>query len=423
MVNYDDYFEEALYLYENDKQIQYDKKAVAKFLKHKYAINKSIEAIRVALTRRLNRYYADNEIIAQNVLYKKEKQKAQDKNRIANKSFREFARLENALKEFAKSQIEIYKEHAEALKNIKIGPLKKSNKLSGVGVMQISDLHGNELVDLPHNKYDFNVLAKRLKLYVSQCIEDFRLKKYKKVAILFTGDLLNSDRRLDELLNASTNRAKATSLMRHILLQAILEVRNAGFEITIVSVLGNESRVGKEMPFSNEGLSDNYDFMIINGLKQILEFSQIKGIKFGSIDKVEEIITIDGRQWLMAHDVSKMTSQQKSAQSGIGRLSLNGNNVSFIIGGHIHATNIGDFYARSGSTVGANSYSENALGLYGYASQNYYLCRNGRINKIAVDLQNIKDVKGYDIINKLEAYNAKSVSKLKNKTTVLRVVI
>jgi len=423
MVNYDDYFEEALYLYENDKQIQFDKTAVAKFLKHKYSIDKSIEAVRVALTRRLNRYYADNEIIAQNVLYKKEKQKAQDKNRIANKSFREFARLENALKEFAKSQIEIYKDHAESLKNIKIGPLKKSNKLSGVGVMQISDLHGNELVDLPHNKYDFNVLAKRLKLYVSQCIEDFRLKKYKKVAILFTGDLLNSDRRLDELLNASTNRAKATSLMRHILLQAILEVRNAGFEITIVSVLGNESRVGKEMPFSNEGLSDNYDFMIINGLKQILEFSQIKGIKFGSIDKVEEIITIDGRQWLMAHDVSKMTSQQKSAQSGIGRLSLNGNNVSFIIGGHIHATNIGDFYARSGSTVGANSYSENALGLYGYASQNYYLCRNGRINKIAVDLQNIKNVKGYDIINKLEAYNAKSVSKLKNKTTVLRVVI
>ena len=44
--------------------------------------------------------------------------------------------------------------------------------------MQITDLHGNELVNLPHNKYDFNVMAKRLKLYVSQCIEDFKSKKY-----------------------------------------------------------------------------------------------------------------------------------------------------------------------------------------------------------------------------------------------------
>ena len=423
MINYDDYFEEALYLYENDKQINNDKTAIAKFLIHKYNIENSLDAVRVALTRRLNKHFADKEIILENVIYKKQKQKAQDKNRIANKSFREFARLENALSEFAKEQLKIYKEYSQALKELNISPLKKNTKTSGVGVMQISDLHGNELVDLPHNKYDFNIMAKRLKLYVTQCIEDFKLKKYKKVAMLFTGDLLNSDRRLDELLNASTNRAKATSLMRHILLQVILEVRNAGFQITIISVLGNESRVGKEMPFSNEGLSDNYDFMIMNGLKQILEFSNIKGIKFGSIDKVEEIVTIDGRQWLLAHDVSKMTSQQKTAQSGIGRHSLNGNNISFIIGGHIHSTNIGDFYARSGSTVGANSYSENALGLYGYASQNYYLCRNGRINKISVDLQNIKEIKGYSVISELEAYNAKSVSKLDKKTTVLRVVI
>lgn len=423
MVNYNDIFEEALYLFENDPDLKDDKTAVARFLKHKYNMSQTLNSVRLAIGRKINKHYADNEIIAQNVIYKKQKQKAQDKNRIANKSFREFARMENALQEFAKSQLEIYKEHGESLKNIKLKPIKKNKDLSGVGVMQISDLHGNELVDLPHNKYDFNILSKRLKLYANQCLEDFTLKKYKKVALLFTGDLLNSDRRLDELLSASTNRAKATSLMRYILLQLILDIRNAGFEITIVSVLGNESRVGKEMPFSNQGLSDNYDFMIINGIKQILEFSEIKGINFGSIDKVEEIVTIDGRQWLLAHDVSKMTSQQKSAQSGIGRQSLNGNNISFIIGGHIHATNIGDFYARSGSTVGANSYSENALGLFGYASQNYYLCRNGRINKIAVDLQNIEGVEGYDILDKLAAYNAKSVSKLENKTTVLRVVI
>lgn len=423
MVNYDDYFEEFLYLIENDENLLGDKLGTSRFLKHKYNIPKTENAISMAFKSRLNNYYADKEIVEQNVRLSKQKQKAQDYNRIANKSFREHARLENALEEFAKSQLEVYKEHAKELKKIKLKPLINNSTKSGVGVMQITDLHGNELVDLPHNKYDFNIMAKRLKFYVNQCIEDFKLKNYEKVAMLFTGDLLNSDRRLDELLNASTNRAKATSLMRYILTQAILDVRNAGFEITIVSVLGNESRVGKEMPFSNEGLSDNYDFMIMDGIKQMFELSKIKGIKFKGLDKVEEIIEIDGKNWLISHNISRMVDSQKNAQSGIGRQSLNGNNISFMIGGHIHATNVGDFYSRSASMVGANSYSENALNLAGKAAQNYYLCRNGRINTMVVDLQDVDDIEGYEVISQLEAYNAKSVSKLEILKTVFKVVI
>jgi len=211
--------------------------------------------------------------------------------------------------------------------------------------------------------------------------------------------------------------------MRHIILQAILEVRNAGFEITIVSVLGNESRAGKEMPFSNEGLSDNYDFIIMDGIKQILQFSKIKGITFGSLDKVEEVVEIDGLNWLVSHDVSKMTSQQSKAQSGIGRYSLNGVKIAFMIGGHIHATNVTDFSARSSSMVGANSYSENALNLAGKAAQNYFLCRDGRINTVIVDLQDIEGIEGYEVISQLEAYNAKSVSKLETNRTIFKVVI
>lgn len=424
MINYDDYFEEFLELYENDLEIGGDKSAVSKFLKHKYGkelIGKSIDAIRIAMFSRLEKHYADKELIGENVKFKKEKQKAQDRNRIANKSFREYARLENALSEFAKEQTEIYKEHGKALKNIKLKPLTKTS--NGVGVIQPTDLHGNELVNLPHNKYDFNVMAKRLKLYASKCIKRFKSEGISKVAMLFTGDLLNSDRRLDELLNASTNRAKATSLMRYILIQFILDIRNAGLNIKIVSVLGNESRVGKEMPFSNEGLSDNYDFMILDGIKQIFQFSNIEGIEFGSIDKVEEIVTIDGNNWLMAHDVSKMTSQQKNAQAGIGRHSLNGNSIRFIIGGHVHATNITDISARSSSMVGANSFSEHALNLAGRAAQNLYVCQDGRIDTTVVDLQDVDNVEGYDIIKELEAYNAKSVSKIKKETTVFRVVI
>jgi hypothetical protein len=425
VLDYDEYIEEAFDLYLNNSELQGNKSAVAKFLHHKHALLEYVEmdSFRKHIGDMLNRKIADKEVVGENVKFKKGLQKYRDLSRIKDKSFREHARLENALGEFAKSQLEIYKEHGEALKTIKLKPLKRNLNASGVGVIQPTDLHGNELVDLPHNKYDFNVLAKRYKFYISQCLEDFRLKNYKKVAMLFTGDLLNSDRRLDELLNASTNRAKATSLVRYIILQSILEVRNAGYEITIVSVLGNESRAGKEMPFSNEGLSDNYDFIIMDGLKQILEYSKIKGITFGSLDKVEEVVEIDGLNWLVAHDISKMTSQQSKAQAGIGRYSLNGIKIDFMIGGHIHATNINDFSARSSSMVGANSYSENALNLAGKAGQNYFLCRGGRINKIAVDLQDVSDIEGYDIIHQLEAYNAKSVSKLDTNRTIFKVVI
>jgi len=423
MVKNEEYFEEALMLYETDPMISGNMSAVAKFLKHKYNMDSTKDSIRTQFNKLMKMHYADKELVTENVKLAKGKQRSMDQNRIANKSFREHARIENALGEFAKSQLQVYKKHAKALNKIKLTPLHESKSASGVGVIQITDLHGNELVDLPHNTYDFNVLSKRLKLHISEACRHFKQDNYKKVAMFFTGDLLNSDRRLDELLLASTNRAKATSLMRHIITQAILDVRNQGFEVTIVSVLGNESRVGKEMPFSNEGLSDNYDFMIMDGIRQAFDLANIEGVTWGGVDKVEEIVTVDDSKWLLAHNISGMVNTQKNAQSGIGRLALNGNNIRFMIGGHIHATNIGDFYARSGSTVGANSYSENALGLFGYAAQNYYLCRDGRITKISVDLQNIEDVNGYSVIKELEAYNAKSVSKTKINKTVFEVVI
>lgn len=424
-IDYSIYAEEALDLYLSDPEVQGNKTSVAKFIHHKYSLLEYIELeqFRRTLSVHIDKTIADKDIVEQNVRLAKQKQKGQDVNRIERKSFREHARLENALGEFAERQLEVYKDHAEALKRIKLKPLSKNLKASGVGVMQVTDLHGNELVDLPHNKYDFNVMSKRLKLYVTQCLEDFKLKNYKKVALFFTGDLLNSDRRLDELLNASTNRAKATSLMRYILTQVILDVRNAGFEVTIVSVLGNESRAGKEMPFSNEGLSDNYDFMIMDGIRQMFELAQIKGVTFGSLDQVEEIVEVDGNNWLLAHNVSRMLDNQKNTQSGIGRHAVNGNKIRFMIGGHIHATSIGDLGARSSSTVGANSYSENALNLAGRAAQNYFLCRDGRINTVVVDLQDIEGVEGYEVIHQLEAYNAKSVSKLEVSRTVFKVVI
>lgn len=374
------------------------------------------------LSRYLRILNSDKELVAENVRYKKEKQRFLDTNRIERKAFREYARLENALEDLAKAIKDELKKHAKELSKINIKPLIKS-KSKGVGVIHITDVHGNELINLPHNKYDFEILAKRFKLYINEACGYFEFKGINKVLFVVGGDLLNSDRRLDEIIGASVNRAKASILMLHLIKQAILDVRNRGYEIDIISVLGNESRIGQEMPFSQEALSENYDFLIMANLKELFEFSNIKGINFLSIDKVEEIVNVNGQNWLISHDVTKYTDKQTSSQAAVGRHALQGKKIDYIIGGHIHATRITDFTSRASSFSGSNSYNENALNLAGRAAGTCYVVKDGRRYVMNFDLQDVHGIEGYAVVDKLKAYHAKSVEKLKTKQIIYQVVI
>jgi len=362
----------------------------------------------------------DAELVRENVRYKKQTQKEQDKNRIANKGFRENARVENAIEDYAEQLVLINKQHAKNLQKIKFPKYKVKD--GGVGVLQLSDLHGNELINLPHNKYDFNVLAKRLKKHVAESLRYFEGHKVDRVLIALTGDLLNSDRRLDELLNQSTNRAKATVIMIHVLTQAIADVRMK-YPVSIVSVLGNESRAQKEMSFSSEALSDNYDFTIVAQLAQIFKFSKVAGVEFKSYQNTKEVVDVGGQNWLLCHNLSGMLDNQTKTQAEIGLMSLSGHKIDFIIGGHIHATRVTDISARSASMAGSNTYNETALGLSGRACQNCYIVNSQGDRYIQVnDLQNVTN-DGYEVVSQLEAYNAKSADKIKQGTTIMKIII
>jgi len=421
-IDYQGYLEEATDLFLNDPKIQGNKTAVTRFLHHKYSLLEHVdfESFRRQMGYWITRSVADKEIVLENVKLAKGKQKGQDLNRIERKSFREDARIENAVAEFGKALVEQNKLYSKDLNKINI---KRINRIgSGVGVMQVSDPHGNELIDLPNNKYDFSVLAKRMKKYVNESLDYFKFKGASRVLFTFTGDLLNSDRRLDELLNASTNRSKASILMVHILKQAILEVRNEGYEVDIVSVLGNESRVNKEMTFSKEAFSDNYDFTIIAQLKQIFEFSKITGIHFHQHDNLEEVVKIGDQNWLIKHNLDRSLDKQKNTQSTIGKHALKGNLIDFAIGGHIHAHNATDISCRSGSMSGSNSYSENSLDLMGRASGVCYFVTGKERYYQYVDLQYTGE-DSYEIVKELEAYNAKSVQKTHVQKSILQIVI
>lgn len=368
-----------------------------------------------------NALEVDEDLILDNTRLAKQKQKLQDVNRIERKSFREHARLENALEEFGIALKDIAETCGTKIAKVNLPEIKNKNT-SRVGVIHLTDWHANELIELPHNRFDFKVLSKRAQKLAREAILIFSNQNIEQVVILASGDMLNSDRRLDELVNQAVNRAKASFLTAHILKHFILELRKF-FKINIISVLGNESRFNKEMTFSETGLSDNYDFFIFNHLKEVFEASKITGVNFGSVDKIEEIVKIAGRNWLVKHDFGATSKDQKGLQSTIGRYSLSGHKIDYIITGHIHESRITDIAARGSSMAGSNTYNENALNLFGLAAQNIFITDVKNIHKMTIDLQDVSDYDGYDVIEELEAYNAKSAAKTNTGRTILEIKI
>ena len=357
----------------------------------------------------------DVEIIQSNVKLAKQKQSYQDLTRIERKAFREYARIENAISEYNKQLIKIFD-------NYKLNALTKSHKRTSnaVGVIQFSDVHFNELVDLEHNKYDFTIASKRCKYFVKRAIMYFKSQSISNILIAQTGDLLNSDRRLDELLSMATNRAKATFLAVDIFQQIILEL-NEHFNVSICSVTGNESRVKKDWGWSEMLASDNYDFTIFKTLEYLFKDSDIN---FINGDPTELIVEVAGQNLLVLHGNGSIKKGIDTSITQImGRYKARGLNVDYVIFGHIHSARVGDNFSRSSSMVGANDYSEKALNLAGRASQNCYVFYdNGNRDGIKIDLQNYDDDM-YDIDKSLEAYNAKSHNKLNQGTTIFKVVV
>ena len=358
---------------------------------------------------------ADHDILRENVRLSKLRQKAQDKNRIFNKSFREHARIENAVEEYSKELIKLF-ENNDLHKTL--NEFKVNNK--AVGVLQLSDVHFNELVDLENNKYDFEVASSRIRYFVNRAKMYFKTANITNVVLAMTGDMMNSDRRLDELLNQATNRAKATFLGVDILQQAIIDL-NQNFNVTVASIIGNEGRANKEMGWSDIVATDNYDYTIFQCLRYLF---RDKSVKFIHGDPSELVINVAGQNLLMLHGHGSVRGKLDTAVNQIaGRYSLKGIKIDYVIFGHVHSARVGDNFGRSSSLVGSNDYSEKSLNLNGSASQNCYIFHsNGNRDGIKVDLQHT-DGKGYDIDKALEAYNAKSSEKRVQKKTIFEVVV
>ena len=367
----------------------------------------------------------DYETVEANVQLAKANQRMADQNRIANKAFREHARIENAVTAYNEAILAELEQHGAALSDCprRTGPLDPK---AAAMVVHLSDNHFNELVNLPTNRFDFEVASKRLALFAQKAKLLGKAYGVERIVVFFGGDLMNSDRRLDELLAMSTNRARATVLAVHLYKQFLLDLR-ADFFVDCFGVAGNESRAKENLGWVDVVATDSYDFTIYAMLQAVFDAAEDKGMRFHDFQANEVVFSIHNETFLGLHGHQVNATDQKKCQAIIGKYAAKGVNVTHILCGHIHASVISDYVSRNASLVGSNAYSEEALGFISKAAQNLHLVTPQGLDGFKADLQNVDGVDGYEIISRLAAYNAKSADKahsaMREPQTIVKVIV
>jgi len=381
--------------------------------------------LRTYIKSEVTAHEPDLEMLTETVRLAKSNQRLQDEARIKNKSFREHARIENAVSAYSEAILQELKGVSADL----MGCDRRTgayNPDSSVLLVHLSDNHFNELVNLPTNRFDFTVAAQRLQLLAQKTKLLGKAYGAEKVVVFFGGDLMNSDRRLDELLAMSTNRARATILAVHLYKQFLMDLR-ADFFVDCFGVTGNESRAKENLGWVDVVATDSYDFTIYNMLQAVFDATNDKGMRFHDFEANEVVFKVHNETFLGVHGHQVNATDQKKCQAIIGKYAAKGVNVTHILCGHIHATVISDYVSRNASLVGSNAYSEEALGFVSKAAQNIHIITPQGLDGFKADLQNVEGVEGYDVISKLEEYNAKSADRaheaMIEPQTIIRVVI
>ncbi|MFN5194409.1 MAG: hypothetical protein ACK5E6_08280 [Cyanobacteriota bacterium] len=308
----------------------------------------------------------------------KQRQGLVDAQRIERKAFREHARVENAVAAYTRELAVLLRQRG--FSRFRPRPLLPAQLAEAVLVVQLSDLHFNERVELPSNRYDFSVASARLA----------------KLA------------------------GRVKQLAADILRAFLLDLRSA-FPLEVYGITGNESRVTQELGWSDPLATDSYDLMIYGILQRSL--AGVDGIGFCGFRAHELLFEVLGRTFLCLHGHQIGANVQKSVQEIAGRYAAQGITVDYTLFGHLHATAIGDFHARNASLVGSNAYSESGLNFCSKAAQNVHIVTPTAIDGVKVDLQDTSTSRPYPLVGEWEAYAPKSEHKLHQGAVVFQVVI
>lgn len=347
------------------------------------------------------------EILGQKEFFK-EKQLESDQKRVYNNILRKEVKLENAVEVLHK---EIGKSFNEVNWNYAVpNYVNSKDKKDSCLIVQLSDLHLDELVDHSTYKYNIKIASARLKAYRDYIEKYCNAFSPSRIILAMTGDMISSDKRLDNILAKATNRAKASVIATKLLAQFMIDISHFA-PVKVISVVGNESRMAHEMGFNDVTITDNYDYLIHNQLAMLLS-GKNNGIEFlNDGSDVEAVVSINGYNFLLFHGFSvKGKDSQAGMQSIIGKFGARGIPIHYALFGHVHFANITDLYARSSSLIGANAYSDRALNFVSVASQNLHLVDDS-IHSIRVNLENYDLNNAYEIEELDEMYVTETADK------------
>jgi len=335
---------------------------------------------------------AINELRMENAKLTRENQRLEDRKTFLENQRRELLRTENKLEDLEASFIS----SIVRVKPAKIYPPISVEKGSDIpmGIVQLSDIHFNEEIDIPGNKYNFEVAGQRLAKFARLSKKVLHAHGVKRIVLAMTGDLFNSDRRADEYMTNTSNRIEGACMAVGILRQftdSLLE----DFEVTVCCVAGNESRLQEEWSWTSVLASDNFDCLLFKMLSMLHVDTPRINYLFGN--PIEEALTVNEQNIVLTHGYKSGSNSYAFAAAVMSRFAAKDKVVNFVISGHKHNPSLGDFFGVSGSLSGGNTFGEFALNKACRASQNVYIIhkRTG-VDGIKIDLQEGDSV-GYSV--------------------------
>jgi len=357
----------------------------------------------------------DQDLFEETVKLAKDKQKLQDLIRINRKINRETFRCVNVLEAYSDG-IKVELEKASLAINTKTHEIKDTNEY--IAILNIADLHIGETIEQSNNEFNLSIVAKRLQKMVQKTIMFLNAYGITNVLITLNGDIINNDTILDKQLTNAEHKSKCTLQAAHLLEQVIIDLNKVA-NVTIASVVGNESRIDMFMPNDNRLVTHNYDWTIYNILKIL--FKDKSGVSFLGGGSVEKVININGNNILMVHGNNLRGGIDKAMKGIISKYALQGIQLRFILTGHIHETYVSSFISRGAGLPGANAYAHNG-NMLGRAGLNLSLMSTkGDIDTVAIDLQNCDDYIGYNLVTEWES--EQEAEKEKHNAIIMKVLI
>jgi len=315
----------------------------------------------------------DEALEVENSKLRKQLQAARDNLRVLRKEDRSLFRNDEVYSNFMESLMGYVENRCPSYKPCNIKP--REENLNKQMILQLSDLHLGQKIDLPTNKFNMDVARQRLFKYVNKCLEYAEPMNISIINIVFTGDLTNLSYRTDQLLTNQYVRAEAFVRSFDLYCEMVDYLLEKGYELSMSGVVGNESRMKEYEHMSNvdEIAKDSLDYMVY----QMLKRRYLKHANFiNDCDKLEDMINVNGKEIILLHGNNlKHGNLDREIKSVKERwFTYSGIWADYSLFGHVHSGLLTADYARSSSLCGENSYSDKKLNIsFSSVSQNMFI--------------------------------------------------